>query len=108
MSLLITKHAPFNIQRFLSCKIEIKKIIRRLGKGTSRQRIGKDAIRKRFPLQKPRWEKTKLSIKYMYTMKTYRKPNELLFPHRWPLSYLNLTKKINIEVCLYCSYNSQL
>ena len=28
-------------------------------KGTSRQRSGKGAIRKRFPLQKPRWEKTK-------------------------------------------------
>ena len=27
------------------------------GKGTSRQRSGKGAIRKRFPLQKPRWEK---------------------------------------------------
>ena len=26
-------------------------------KGTSRQRSGKGAIRKRFPLQKPRWEK---------------------------------------------------
>ena len=27
--------------------------------GTSRQRSGKGAIRKSFPLQKPRWEKTK-------------------------------------------------
>ena len=27
-----------------------------LWKGTSRQRSGKGAIRKRFPLQKPRWE----------------------------------------------------
>ena len=26
----------------------------------------KDAIRKRFPLQKPRWEKTKLIIRYLY------------------------------------------
>ena len=33
-------------------------------KGTSRQRSGKGAIRKRFPLQKPRWEKTKLTIRY--------------------------------------------
>ena len=30
-------------------------------RGTSRQRSGKGAIRKRFPLQKPRWEKTKLT-----------------------------------------------
>ena len=34
-------------------------------KGTSRQRSGKGAIRKRFPLQKPRWEKTKLTIRYL-------------------------------------------
>ena len=36
-----------------------------LSKGTSRQRSGKGAIRKRFPLQKPRWEKTKLTIRYI-------------------------------------------
>ena len=35
-------------------------------KGTSRQRSGNGAIRKRFPLQKPRWEKTKLTIRYLY------------------------------------------
>ena len=49
-----------------------------LGKGTSRQRSGKGAIRKRFPLQKPRWEKTKLTIRYLYH-ETYRKLNEQLF-----------------------------
>ena len=49
-------------------------------RGTSRQRSGKGAIRKRFPLQKPRWEKTKLTIRYMYLYhETYRKPNEQLF-----------------------------
>ena len=49
-------------------------------KGTSRQRSGKGAIRKRFPLQKPRWEKTKLTIRYLYH-ETYRKPtqNTLLY-----------------------------
>ena len=49
-----------------------------LWKGTSRQRSGKGAIRKRFPLQKPRWEKAKLTIRYLYH-ETYRKPNEQLF-----------------------------
>ena len=47
-------------------------------KGTSRQRSGKGAIRERFPLQKPRWEKTKVTIRYLYR-KTFRKPNEQLF-----------------------------
>ena len=46
-------------------------------KGKSWQRSGTGAIRKRFPLQKPRWEKTKQSG--TYTMKTYRKPNEQLY-----------------------------
>ena len=49
-----------------------------LEKGTSRQRSGKGAIRKRFPLQKPRWEKTKLTIGHLYH-EIYRKPNEQLF-----------------------------
>ena len=49
-----------------------------IDKGTSRQRSGKGAIRKRFPLQKPRWEKTKLTVRYLYH-ETYRKPNEQLF-----------------------------
>ena len=35
-------------------------------KGTSRQRSGKGAIRKRFPLQKPRRENPKLTIRYIY------------------------------------------
>ena len=51
---------------------------RRASYGTSRQRSGKGAIRKRFPLQKPRWEKTKLTVRYLYH-ETYRKPNEQLF-----------------------------
>ena len=50
----------------------------KMKKGTSRQRSGKGAIRKRFPLQKPRWEKTKLTIRHLYH-ETYRKPNEQLF-----------------------------
>ena len=55
-----------------SCPPDVKE------KGTSRQRSGKGAIRKRFPLQKPRWEKTKLTIRHLYH-ETYRKPNEQLF-----------------------------
>ena len=33
---------------------------------------------KTFPLQKPRWKKNKLTIRYLYH-ETYRKPNEQLF-----------------------------
>ena len=44
--------------------------------------VGKDQEKaqseKRFPLQKPRWEKTKLTVRYSYH-ETYRKPNEQLF-----------------------------
>ena len=49
-----------------------------LERGTSRQRSGKGAIRKVFPLQKPRWEKTNQQSG-THIMKTYRKPNEHLF-----------------------------
>ena len=68
-----------------------------LQKGTSRQISGKGAIRKRFPLQKPRWEKTKLTIRYLYH-ETYRKPRSSYFPNRWPLSYLNLTKNMKTYI----------
>ena len=44
--------------------------------------VGKDQEKaqseKRFPLQKPRWERTKLTVRYLYH-ETYRKPNEQLF-----------------------------
>ena len=43
--------------------------------------VGKDqekAQSERFPLQKPRWEKAKLTLRHLY-YETYRKPNEQLF-----------------------------
>ena len=40
--------------------------------------------------KKPRWGKINTQSG-SYTMKSYREPNEQLFPNRWPLSYLNLT-----------------
>ena len=50
--------------------------------GKKKVQVGKDQEKaqseKRFPLQKPRWEKTKLTIRYLYH-ETYRKPNEQLF-----------------------------
>ena len=63
--------------------------------------VGKDQEKaqseKRLPLQKPRWEKTKPTIRYLYH-ETHRKPNEQLFPNRWPLSYLNLTKNMETYI----------
>ena len=49
-------------------------------KCTSRQRSGKCAIRKRFPLQKLRWEKLNFQSG-TYTMKTHRKPKFPLVGH---------------------------
>ena len=68
-----------------------------LSEGTSRQRSGKGAIRKRFPLQKPRWEKTKLTIKYLYHETIVSRMGSY-FPNRWPLSYLNLTKNMKTYI----------
>ena len=69
----------------------------KLYKGTSRQRSGKGAIRKRFPLQKPRWEKTKLTIRYLYHETIVSRMGSY-FPNRWPLSYLNLTKNMKTYI----------
>ena len=65
--------------------------------GTSRQRSGKGTIRKRFPLQKPRWEKTKLAIRYLYHETIVSRMGSY-FPNRWPLSYLNLTKNMKTYI----------
>ena len=49
-------------------------------KGTSRQRSGKGAIRKRFPLQKPRWEKKPNQQPGTYTMKQSQAEWAAIFP----------------------------
>ena len=55
------------VRVMIKCAREMTKYVKILTKkGTSRQRSGKGAIRERFPLQKPRWEKTKLTIRYLY------------------------------------------
>ena len=83
------KHIPSKTSRSVSSvpwiTPEIRRKIRRKNathakakKRTSRQRSGKGAIRKRFPLQKPKWEKTKPTIMHLYH-ETYSKPNEQLF-----------------------------
>ena len=59
----------------------------------SRQCSGNGAIRKKFPLHKPRGEKKLKRHLGTYTKKTYRKPSEQLFPKRRLLSYKNLTNK---------------
>ena len=66
-------------------------------KGTSRQRSGKGAIRKRFPLQKPRREKPNQQSG-TYTMKHIVSRMSSYFPNRWPLSYLNLTKNMKTYI----------
>ena len=53
---------------------------------TSRQWSGKVEIWKKFPIQKPRWEKLNWQLG-TYDEKTYRKPSEQLFPNRRSLSY---------------------
>ena len=46
--------------------------------GRSKLPSAAGVFRKRFPLQKPRWENTELTIRCLYH-ETYRKPNEQLF-----------------------------
>ena len=56
-------------------------------KDTSRLRSGKDAIIKRCPLQKPRWEKTKITIRYLHH-------ENMLCSHCYSNLHLVYTKKI--------------
>ena len=78
-------------------KSKIYPLNQKIWEGTSRQRSGKGAIRKRFPLQKPRWEKTKLTIRYLYHETIVSRMGSY-FPNRWPLSYLNLTKNMKTYI----------
>ena len=68
-----------------------------LQKGTSRKDQEKAQSEKDSHSKNRGWKKSKLTIRYLYH-ETYRKPNEQLFPNRWPLSYLNLTKNIKTYI----------
>ena len=57
------KNSPATFQRLVNSLISN---LDGCKKSTSRQRSGKGAIRKRLPLQKPRWEKNKLTIRHLY------------------------------------------
>ena len=48
------------------------------------------------PLQKPRREKTKLTIRHLYHDIVSRMSS--YFPNRWPLSYLNLIKSMKTYI----------
>ena len=63
-------------------------------KGTSRQRSGKGAIRKRFPLQKPEVGKNQTNNQVPIPWKHFVSRMSSYFPNRWPISYLNLTKNM--------------
>ena len=62
--------------------VDLTKAFDTVSRDGKKVQVGKDQEKaqseKRFPLQKPRWEKTKLTVRYLYH-ETYRKPNEQLF-----------------------------
>ena len=89
-----TEPSPVSFHHFIRQTHPITSMIE---KGTSRQRPGKGAIRNRFPLQKPRREKTKLTIRYLYHETIVSRMGSY-FPNRWPLSYLNLTKNMKTYI----------
>ena len=69
----------------------------KLLEGTSRQRSGKVQSAKNSH-SKNRGGKKRNQQSGTDTKKTFRKPNEQLFPNRWPLSYLNLTKTMKTQI----------
>ena len=59
-------HVMISVIAFVNDRV-LRAVLLANGKeSTSRQRSGKGAIRKRLPLQKPRWEKNKLTIRCLY------------------------------------------
>ena len=90
-------HLPIHFPFGQAIQVILENVTIQWKKGTSRQRSGKGAIRKRFPLQKPRWEKTKLTIRYLYHETIVSRMGSY-FPNRWPLSYLNLTKNMKTHI----------
>ena len=84
-NLIITHHSLEKVVKFVSLcpgleELDVREV--KCAEHNEKVQVGKDQEKaqseKRFPLQKPRWEKTKLTIRYLYH-ETYRKPNEQLF-----------------------------
>ena len=65
--------------------------------GKDQEKAQSEKKKKKFPLQKPRWEKTKLTIRYLYHETIVSRMGSY-FPNRWPLSYLNLTKNMKTYI----------
>ena len=77
-----------NVGMFFTASYPDVKCIFLQWKGTSRQRSGKGAIRKRFH-SKNRGGKKPNKQSGTYTMKHIVSRMSSYFPNRWPLSYLN-------------------
>ena len=67
-------------------------------KGTSMQRSGKGAIRKKIPTPKTEAGKKQTNNQALYTMKHIVSRISRYFPNRWPLSYLNLTENMKTYI----------
>ena len=64
-----------------------------IGKDQEKAQSAKDSHSKN-----PRWEKTKLTIRYLYHENLSLNRMSSYFPNRWPLSYLNLTKNMKTYI----------
>ena len=81
-----------------------EKLLDLIEKCSSRQRSGKGAIRERFPLQKPRWEKTKLTIRYLYHKNiewTFKRALKTMVHYIWHVMTERLSSLPLIKVGLH-------
>ena len=86
-----TLHTKFLCNRFTgSGEEDFEKV--QVGKDQEKAQSEKDSHSKNRGGKKPN-QQTGTDTK-----KTFRKPNEQLFPNRWPLSYLNLTKNMKTHI----------
>ena len=84
--------------RFVSHVNKIQCVYRKVKVGKAMVRKWRKAQSERNSHSKNLGGKKKKIQSGTNTKKTYHKPNELLFPYRWPLSYTNLAKNIKTYI----------
>ena len=85
-------HTVLKTSLHISKNLSTQTCVHVLPEGISRQRSGKDAIRKKIPTSKNRDRKKLNKQSGLIPLNHIGSRIGSYFPNSWPLSYLNLTK----------------
>ena len=97
---LVDKFDSMYAKNVLGKKVQV-------GKDQEKVQSEKGAIRKRFPLQKPRWEKTKPKNQVLIPRKHFVIRMSSYFPNRWPPEYQKpyVPKFVTLHIICLLRYN---